>query len=190
MSGCLKRTKYPGTNWENFVATGLLLNGMRRAVGISIFTLLLMGLVGGIEASGLMERMIAGVKARSGAARGAEAWILGAGTSAVMLTTHSVVAILAVGDLAREAGEAHGISRYRRANILDVTVCTWPFLLPFFIPTILASALTGGMDGVPRLSPSSAGLHNVHSWALLAVIVVAVVTGWGRIEGSDSETSA
>ena len=61
-----------------------------------------------------------------------------------------------------------------------MTVCTYPFLLPFFIPTILASALTGGFDGAPRLSPWSAGLHNVHAWALLAVILLAIATGWGR----------
>jgi len=28
------------------------------------------------------------------------------------------------------------------ANLLDTTVCTYPFLLPWFIPTILAASLT------------------------------------------------
>ena len=61
-----------------------------------------------------------------------------------------------------------------------MTVCTYPFLLPFFIPTILAAALTTDVPGMPRLSALEAGLHNVHSWGLLAVVLVAVGTGWGR----------
>ncbi|HSG08829.1 MAG TPA: Na+/H+ antiporter NhaC family protein [Longimicrobiales bacterium] len=171
-----------GVNRDDFIATGLLLDGMRRAVGISIFTLLLMGLVGGIEASGLMDRLLVVARARARGPRSAEAWIFATVSAAVILTTHAVVAILAVGPLTKEAGRSFGLGRYRRSNLLDVTVCTYPFLLPFFIPTILASALTGGFDGAPRLSPWSAGLHNVHSWGLLAVILLAIVTGWGRAD--------
>jgi Na+/H+ antiporter NhaC len=169
-----------GIDRESFVATGLLLEGMRRAVGISVFTLLLMGLVGGIEASGLMDRLVDAARSKARSPRAAESWIFGTVTAAVVMTTHSVVAILAVGGVTKEAGESFGLGAYRRANLLDVTVCTWPFLLPFFIPTILASALTGGMGDAPRLSPWDAGLHNVHSWALLAVMLLAVATGWGR----------
>jgi Na+/H+ antiporter NhaC len=96
------------------------------------------------------------------------------------------VAILAVGDITREVGKRFGLSPYRRSNLLDVTVCTYPFLLPFFIPTILAASTTAGLEGfgMPRLSAWSIGLHNAHSWALLVVILFAVVTGWGRGEAS------
>ncbi|NND02541.1 MAG: hypothetical protein HKN91_07120 [Acidimicrobiia bacterium] len=171
---------------ESFLARGLLLDGMQRAVGISIFTLLLMGVVSGVEESGVVDRMIAALErpdeSRSAkSARRTEWTIFGAVSGAVLLTTHSVVAILAVGRLADQLGSAAGVHRYRRANILDVTVCTYPFLLPFFIPTILAASLTAAdAPGVPRVSPILAGLYNVHSWALLAVIVAAIATGWGR----------
>jgi Na+/H+ antiporter NhaC len=163
-----------------FSARGLLLDGMRRAVGISIFTVLLMGLVGGVESAGLLDRLVAQARERARGPRSAEAWIFASVSGAVLLTTHSVVAILAVGRLTREAGSSFGLGPYRRANLLDVTVCTYPFLLPFFIPTILASALTAGLDPAPRLSPLQAGLYNAHSWALLTVIVLAIITGWGR----------
>jgi len=164
----------------SYTATGLLLDGMKRAVGISVFTLLLMGLVGGVEASGLVDRLVETARRSATDATSAEWWIFGSVTAAVVLTTHSVVAILAVGGLTREAGTAFGLGPYRRANLLDVTACTWPFLFPFFIPTILAASLTAGFDGVPRLSPWSTGLHNVHSWALLVVVLAAIRTGWGR----------
>jgi len=165
---------------DNFIATGILLDGMRRSVGVSVFTLLLMGLVGGLQASGLLDRVIDWVRARTHDARRAEWWIFGSVSAATLLTTHSAVAILTVGPLVRSVGESAGIGAYRRANILDVTVCTYPFLLPFFIPTILAAAMTGGLTDMPRVSPWSAGLHNVHSWGLLAVVLLSIMTGRGR----------
>jgi Na+/H+ antiporter NhaC len=172
-----------GIDRASFIADGLILDGMRRGVGVSIFTVLLMGLVGGLEASGLLDRLLGLAQGRARTPRAAEGWIFGSVTAATFLTTHSVVAILSVGELARQTGEAAGIGAYRRANILDVTVCTYPFLLPFFIPTVLAGALTAEVPGMPRLSALEAGLHNVHSWGLLAVVLMAVATGWGRERG-------
>lgn len=170
---------------ERFSARGLLVEGMERGVGVSIFTLLLMGLVGGLAATGVLERLVALAERRAGSARGAEAWIVGTVSAAVLLTTHSVVALLTVGDLARRTGERFGVAPYRRANLLDVTVCTWPFLLPYCIPTILAASTTvaGEGFGMPRVSPLDAGLANLHSWGLLAMVLLAVTTGYGRRRG-------
>jgi Na+/H+ antiporter NhaC len=170
---------------ESFIARGLLLEGMERGIGVSVFTILLMGVVGGVEAGGLMDSLHRKLVANPPPPARAEWWSFGAVSAAVLLTTHSVVAILGVGELVRETGEAAGVSAYRRANILDVTVCTYPFLLPFFIPTILASSMTaGGAEGMPRIAPLEVGLLNFHSWALLAILLLAITTGFGRREGA------
>jgi Na+/H+ antiporter NhaC len=160
---------------DNFIASGILLDGMRRAFGVSIFTILLMGLVGGLEASGLLHRLITWIERRARTARSAGWWIFGSISAATILTTHSAVAILAVGPVAKDVGAAAGIGPYRRANILDVAVCTYPFLLPFFIPTILASSMTAGAADMPRVSAFDAGLHNVHSWGLLVVLLLSLM---------------
>ncbi len=167
---------------ERFGARGIIVEGMERGIGVSVFTILLMGLVGGLEASGILGKLVDHAKQRSHSARGAELWIFGAVSGAVLLTTHSVVAILTVGRFARETGAALGLHPYRRANILDITVCTYPFLFPFFVPTILAASTTAaGLEfGMSRVSPWGVGLHNFHSWALLAMVVLAIVTGFGR----------
>jgi Na+/H+ antiporter NhaC len=165
---------------DAFIATGLVLDGMRRAFGVSIFTILLMGLVGGLEASGLLDRIITWVDRRTTSARDAEWWIFGSVSAATLLTTHSAVAILTVGPLARSVGTSGGVGAYRRANILDVAVCTYPFLLPFFIPTILAASMTAGFTDVPRVSPWDAGLRNVHSWGLLVVLLLSIAGGRRR----------
>ena len=170
---------------DNFTGAGILVEGMERGVGVSIFTLLLMGLVSGVESSGVMKRLLQMASHRINSPRSAETWIFTSVSAATLLTTHSVVALLAVGRTARETGRRFGITPERRANILDVTVCTYPFLLPYCIPTVFAASTTtsGRGFGMPVLSALPVGLANFHSWALLLVIIVAIITGWGRVAG-------
>lgn len=169
---------------EAFQARGLILDGMEGAVGIVVFTILLMGIVGAAQEAGILDRLAQGAGRTAETARAAELRIFGVTSVAVLLTTHSVMAILAVGDLVRDSGGRAGIGRFRRANLLDMTVCTYPFLLPFFIPTILAASATasGESFGIPRVSALEAGLANMYSWALLGVMLVAIRTGLGRSE--------
>jgi Na+/H+ antiporter NhaC len=170
----------------SFGARGLLLEGMERGIGASIFTLLLMGLVGPLEASGVLDRMIGAASGRIHSRRSAEAGIVAVTTAAVLVTTHSIVAILAVGGFARRAGERFGISRYRRANLMDITVCVFPFVLPYMIPTILAATATASGEefGMPRLGPFAVGMANFHSFGLFVVMLFAIATGWGSDRGT------
>ena len=43
---------------ERYSARGLIIDGMERGIGISIFTILLSGLVAGIEASGILKDIV------------------------------------------------------------------------------------------------------------------------------------
>ena len=158
------------------------MEGMERGIGASIFTLLLMGLVAPLEASGMLDRLVQMVGDRAQSPRTAEGWIVGVTTAAALITTHSTVAILTAGDFTRRAGERFGISKYRRANLMDITVCGLPFILPYMVPTILAASTTAGGEafGMPRLGPFAIGLVNFHSWALLGILAFTVVTGFGR----------
>jgi len=169
---------------QAYTARGLIIDGMERGIGVSIFTLLLMGLVAGLEASGLLSRIVGAWSGRARTVRGVEFGLFAMASAAVLLTTHSVVALLAVGGFARQAGERAGIGRYRRANLLDMTVCTWPFLVPYCIPTVLAASTTsaGLAVGLPSLSPLQIGMANFHSWALLGMTMFAIATGYGRAE--------
>jgi Na+/H+ antiporter NhaC len=161
-----------------YTTTGAVLSGMRRAIGVCVFTLLLSALVATLQAGRALERFVAWAAARAPSPRLTEAWIVALVSAAVLLTTHSVVAILAVGDVVRRFGVA--LDGYRRANLLDLAVCTWPFLLPFFLPTILTASVTRGVPGMPALTPASIGAHNAYAWALVAAILAMVVGGVGR----------
>ena len=176
----------------SYAAKSLIIDGLERGVGVSIFTLLLMGLVAGLEASGTLARLVSRVPGGSGGRAKTEWRMVATVMGAVLLTTHSVVAILAVGNYTRHAGEAAGVPPYRRANLLDLAVCTWPFLLPYFLPTILMSAATasGEATGMPRVSAFDVGMFNFYSWGLLGMLAVAIGGGYGRDEGVQERQKA
>ncbi|HEX4933259.1 MAG TPA: hypothetical protein VFV33_08780, partial [Gemmatimonadaceae bacterium] len=175
-----------------FGAKGLIIDGLSRGLGVSVFTILLIGLVGALQASSAVEGVLAWARTSTLSPRRAELWIVGVVSLAVLLTTHSVVAMLTVGAFVREVGARAGLSAYRRANLLDMTVCTYPFILPYFLPTILASSASasGGDFGMPRVPPFAVGVHNTYAWALVAAVAVAVGTGWGRARDARGEAES
>lgn len=191
-SGLLRPDQVLSIDRENFIARSFIIDGITRGLGISVFTIFLLGLVSALEASGIVDRVMELTDRHIGTARLAEGWIFGVTSLVALLTTHSVVAILTVGQFAARTGAKFGIHPYRRANILDVTVCTFPFVLPYFIPVILAAGVTSGAAdrGVPSVGPLAAGLHNFHGWALLLVLLAAITTGFGRRFASDGSAAS
>jgi Na+/H+ antiporter NhaC len=163
-------------------AESFVIEGINRALGISIFTILLLGLIAALEAGGVLSRLVEYASARSRSLRSAESWIVGSVSAAVLLTCHSIVAILTVGEFTRKIGERMGIHPYRRANLLSLSVSTFPFLLPYFIPVILMASTTQpeAGSGIVSVSPLSVGLSNAYSWALIVVVLIALIAGFGR----------
>ncbi|MEM1338940.1 MAG: Na+/H+ antiporter NhaC family protein [Bacteroidota bacterium] len=167
---------------ENYVAKSFVIDGIDRALGLSIFTILLMGLVATLEASGLLARLVNIATDRAKTQKQGEGWIVAVMTLAVLLTTHSIVAILMVTDFTKKTGERLGLSTIRRANLLSLIACIFPFVLPYFIPVILMANMTntGEAYDIPSVSPIDIGLHNFMSWGLLVMTMITFLTGWGR----------
>lgn len=180
--GLIQPTQLLSLDLENFTAKSLVIDGFNRSVGLSFFTIFLMGLVGAFKASGIFAKLVEVASSRDQDHAGVEWWI-GAMTSvAVLLTTHSVVAILLVGDFVNDAGSKARIHPYRRANLMSLVVCTFPFLFPYFIPVILLSSATSiGADyGIRSVTPLEAGMYNIVGWGLLVMVVLALGLGYGR----------
>jgi len=173
VTGLLPATKILSLDLENFRAQSFIIEGINRATGISFFTILLMGLVETLKGSGIIDRLVTWASERSNSPRQAEGWIAFAGSMAVLLTTHSIVAILMVAEFARQTGEKQGITPIRRANILSMVVCVFPFLFPYFIPVILMANTTnsGKSFGIEQVSPLQAGMHNFISWGLAIITI-------------------
>ena len=104
---------------------------------------------------------------------------------AVLLTTHSVVAILAVGDYARRAGEAAGVPPYRRANLLDLGglhLAVPVALFPADHPDVGGHGRLARPRACPASRRSTSGMFNFYSWGVLGMIGIAVGLGYGRDE--------
>jgi Na+/H+ antiporter NhaC len=150
-----------------------------------------MGLVSSVKASGLLERLANFSSEKIETARQAEGWILASVGMIVMVTAHSIVAILTASEFVRQAGKLANINKYRRANLMGLVVCTFPFIFPYFIPVILMSnaTMSGADFNISAISPLEVGLHNFFSWSLLLVTLFAVITGYGRNSVPGSESS-
>jgi Na+/H+ antiporter NhaC len=176
-SGLLPLKQVISLDLENFAAKSFIIDGINRAVGLSIFTMLLMGLVATLKASGIMTKLIDYASLHAKTKKDAEGWIASIMSVAVLLTTHSIVAILMVSDFSNKTGNKLGVSKIRRANLLSLAACIFPFLLPYFIPVILMANMTktGEEFGVSQVSPLDVGLYNFMSWGLLAVALVTIL---------------
>jgi Na+/H+ antiporter NhaC len=132
-----------------------------------------MGLVEILKESGLIDRLVQWAANHSHSPRQAEGWIAAAGSIAVLLTTHSIVSILMIADFTRQTGEKQGIKPIRRANLLSMVVCVFPFLLPYFIPVILMANTTnsGKPFDIEAVSPLQVGLNNFISWGLALITI-------------------
>ena len=51
---------------------------------------------------------------------------------------------------------------------------------------ILRFSVTHDAAGLPRLSPFTVGAANFYSWALVAAVGLAILTGFGRTEAAAS----
>lgn len=182
VSGLLPIAQLISLDLENFAAKSFVIDGINRAVGLSIFTILLMGLVATLKASGLMTQLVDFAAQRTRTEKQAEGWIATVMSMAVLLTTHSIVAILMVTDFTNKTGGKLGVSKIRRANILSLIACTFPFVLPYFIPVILMANMTAtGIEfGIPQVSPLEVGLYNFMSWGLLVMALLTILFGFGK----------
>ncbi len=92
-------------------------------------------------------------------------------------------AILLVGPtLARPLGLRHNLAPARTANLLDCSVCTVFYMLPWHNAVIVWYAtvlVAAGEHGIPTPSIAAA-FANPYAWALLVVLLVSVLTGWNR----------
>lgn len=184
VSGLLSIDQTISLDLENFVAKSFVIDGINRAVGLSIFTMLLMGLVATLKASGIMTKLVDFAALRAKTKKHAEGWIASVMSVAVLLTTHSIVAILMVTDFSNKTGDKLKVPKIRRANLLSLVACVFPFLLPYFIPVILMSNMTntGQEFGIPQVSPLDVGLYNFMSWGLLVIALLTIFFGFGKLK--------
>lgn len=165
---------------------GILVDGIGGMIDICILALLVLACVHIMQEGGGDKKLLELAEKFVKTPRGAEGSI--AALVIIMSTIMGLNAppILAVGtSYAKPIGEKFKIHPYRRANLLDATACTLVYSVPWSTALLLAQTLTKNVnaqygDAIPVLTASQMSPYIVYCWALLAVMLFAIITGWGR----------
>ncbi|MGJ3507920.1 Na+/H+ antiporter NhaC family protein [Enemella sp. A6] len=168
--------------------SGFLIEGVEYMLGTVALVIAVFGIVGTLMEARVIDRVITWFSRASwaGTPRGAEA-AMGAGISATTVLFGGVnsASMLAFGPVADELGAKVGLHPYRRANVLDCFALGVASTVPFLSAYLFIGALLATQGGTP-VSMGGLFLGTVYPIMLTLVMIVAVITGWGRtFEGSD-----
>lgn len=179
---------------ERGESTGLIENGIAGVTGAVILVLFILALAQLLADSGLMGRILAKLERQAAkGVRSAELTIVGVSLLFSIPLGANAPAILLVGPtLARPLGMSHNLAPARTANLLDCSVCTVFYMLPWHNAVIVwyATVLVAADEfGLPIPSIAAAFL-NPYAWALLVVLLISVITGWNRRYADQSVPTA
>lgn len=175
---------------------GFVYNGFKSMMGISMFCIALFGIMGVLESSGTMDRIIRSLcECRlAETVRGTEL-IIAVGT---IITTALVGGVtsastLTFGPIANELGMKKNIHPYRRANLLSGFANSIPAIIPFisafiFISVTVIAPLAEEYAYVPSVSPIEITAGSFYPIVLFVVLIGSVLSGWDVIyEGKNGE---
>ena len=129
---------YTFMEWTASLTAGIM--GMSELILISMMA---GGIFGLITKQGVMERFMRLVSIKIHTQRGAELSICLLVGVVNALTANNTVAILSVGDIAKQIATRFGIDPRRSASLLDTISCTVQGLLPYGAQLLMASSLAG-----------------------------------------------
>ncbi len=124
--------------WIESMTTGIM--GMSELILISMMA---GGIFALISHAGLMDRLVKAISSKVRKKRGAEFSICVLVGIVNACTANNTVAILSVGDIARNISKRYGIDPRRSASLLDTTSCAVQGLLPYGAQLLMASSLAG-----------------------------------------------
>ena len=129
-----------GGFWPWLSALGEGIKGMGELI---IVTLLAAGMLEMIRANGGMDYIISHLTRRVSTRRGAELSIAALVSLTNMCTANNTVAIITVGQIARDISSRFGIDPRKTASILDTFSCFVQGLIPYGAQVLIASSLAG-----------------------------------------------
>lgn len=174
------------------LSTGLIEDGIQSTVGAIIFAILILAVTQVLVESGIMGKILKSAdRFISKSVRQAELFIVGVTIAASIPISANAPAELLVGPtLVKPTGKRFNLAPARCANLMDCAVCTIFFILPWHIAVaVWYGALVSAAEAYGIAAPPiSTALYNPYSWALLAVLLFSVLTGWNRAYAEPGNT--
>jgi Na+/H+ antiporter NhaC len=169
-------------NAAEFTAGGIIISGVNGMVGVAVFTVFLMGLIGTLQKGGFIEWLMEKSEKFATTPRRAEIAIVFVALFTNALTTAGTPTMVMLGPWVRRLGHKFKISPWRRGNLLDACSTTIIGFLPYSVAVLIPFAFVGGTvtnyDG--NFTPIGAVPFVFYCWALMLVIIFAAFSGWGR----------
>lgn len=139
---------YTFMQWTDSLTTGIM--GMSELILISMMA---GGVFALITKQGVMERIVELISRKIRTRKGAELSLAILVGVVNVLTANNTVAILSVGDIAKNISKRYAIDPRRSASILDTTSCAVQGILPYGAQLLMASSLAGisAMSIIPYL---------------------------------------
>lgn len=186
--GLVTRLILPGSVFsipaERGDTTGLLEDGMRGVTGPVLLVLLVLAMARVLANSGVMDWLLQALQKRATqGVRSAELLIIAVGVLFTIPLGANAPAIIMIGpSIAKPLGEKYNLAPERRANLLDCSVCTVFYMLPWHNAVIVwYSMLLTAASAYNIEAPSIwSALANPYAWALITVVVFSALTGWNR----------
>ncbi|NNF99348.1 MAG: Na+/H+ antiporter NhaC family protein [Desulfobacteraceae bacterium] len=174
---------------------GFVFDGINGMVGTVTLCISLFGVIGLLEKSGAMTRLIDSlVNSRLAATpMGAElVMCVGVILASMAFGAATGPSLIMFGPIGNKIGSAQKLHPYRRANILDGFGNTLPIVMPFSAFVFIVMGVVSGQnfDFLPKgaVNPVSLFYATLHPWMLFIVFMISVLTGWGRLyEGQNGE---
>jgi Na+/H+ antiporter NhaC len=168
--------------------TGSAVKGAMGLVPTAILTLLLVTAIGVMQAGGFLDKFIDWLqKTVARSVQGTELAIVGLITFTNICVSVNTVAMITAGPLANILRKRYEIHPYRSANLLDTVSCSFPYLLPYAATIVAAVAIQQQVaeryDFVPVLSGGQFVPYCFYGLVLFPLMIVAVITGFGRERG-------
>lgn len=132
----MARSSYRFYEWLTAMGEGIL--GMGELI---IVTLMAAGLVGVIRHLGGIDFILHALTRRISGKRGAELSLAGLVVFTNFCTANNTIAILTVGDLAKDISRRFGIDPRRSASILDTFSCFAQGIIPYGAQMLMAGSL-------------------------------------------------
>lgn len=130
-------------SYDLFAWLGAMGKGVTDMGELIIVAMMAGGMLEIIRKNGGIDYIIRKLTAHVHGKRGAELSIAALVSLVNVCTANNTVAILTVGNIAKQIGDRYGVDNRKSASILDTFSCTVQGLLPYGVQMLLAAGLAG-----------------------------------------------
>ncbi len=188
LCGLLRPTDLLTIDSAQFVVSGVVVDGIKSMVGIGIFAVLLMALVGVLQRGGFLQFVLEKAERVATNPARAEVSIVGSSLLVNVLTSAGTPAMIILGPFVHSLGHRFKIAPWRRGNLLDASSTSIIGFLPYSVSLLIPYSLVAlqvSQSGVKGFTPVALIPFPFYCWALMLVMVFSAFSGWGREFMSD-----